>query len=197
MLSALDAGSSFEGMGASREASFSVFAEPALVLLLGTAAIATGATSFASMLGGLHATSRFVWFVLPAAVALLILLQNEAARVPIDDPLTHLELTMIHEVMILDHSGPELAAMQYAVSLKLTLYAGMIAALLNPYDPIKAAPACVVTSVLLMTCVAVVVGTIESLVARLRMKWVPRYILAATVAAGLSLAGQSWGSGAP
>ena len=197
MLSALDAGSSFEGMGASREASFSAFAEPTLILLLGAAAIATGTTSFASMLGGLHATSRFAWFAPPAAAALLILLQTEAARVPVDDPLTHLELTMIHEVMILDHSGPELAAMQYASSLKLTLYAGMIAALLNPYDPMTAAPASVTTSVLLMASVAVVLGTIESLVARLRMKWVPRYILAATFAAGLSLAGQSWVGGAP
>jgi hypothetical protein len=67
-------------------------------------------------------------------LVLFVLLQAEAARVPVDDPLTHLELTMIHEVMVLDHSGPELAAMQYAAAIKMTIYAGLIAALLNPFD---------------------------------------------------------------
>jgi formate hydrogenlyase subunit 4 len=187
MLSALDTGSPFEGMGASREASFAAFAEPALFLLFGAAALATGATSFAAMLGGLHETERFAWVAGPIVVALGILLQTEAARVPVDDPLTHLELTMIHEVMILDQSGPELAAMQLAASLKLTLYAGMIAALLNPYDPVTATLPALGTTVLLMVAVAALVGTVESLVARLRMKWVPRYILVAMLAAAASL----------
>jgi formate hydrogenlyase subunit 4 len=197
MLSAMDAGSSFEGMGASREAWFAILAEPALFALLGAAAIATGTTSFAALLGGLHHAPHFIWMVVPAVVALVILLQTEAGRVPVDDPLTHLELTMIHEVMILDHSGPDLAAMQVAAALKLTVYAGMIAALLNPYDPatqwLPSAAACVV----IMSSVAVLVGTIESLVARLRMKWVPRYVLGAGVAAGLAFAALSLGGGAP
>ncbi len=197
MLSAMDVGSSFEGMGASREASFSAFAEPALFLLLGALAVATGTTSFASMLGELHTTAHFLWVVVPAFVVLVILLQTEAARVPVDDPLTHLELTMIHEVMILDHSGPELAAMQYAASLKLTLYAGMMATLLNPYDPTTEGWLSVAFSLLLMGALAVVVGTIESLVARLRMKWVPRYILVATIAASISLIASSWGGRTP
>lgn len=155
---------------------FGTFAEPALFLLLGTLGAATGLSSFAGMLGHLHQTPYYALIVLPLTLALLILLQTEAARVPVDDPLTHLELTMIHEVMILDHSGPELAAMQYAAGLKMTLYAGLIATLLNPVDPLLAPLAAVATSVLLMLAVAIVVGCFESLMARLPLKWVTGYV---------------------
>lgn len=195
MLSAMDVGSSFEGMGAAREASFSAFVEPALFLLIGAASVATGSTSFAGLIGHLHQAESFQWLVLPAVVVLFILLQAEAARVPVDDPLTHLELTMIHEVMILDHSGPDLAAMQYAAALKMTIYAGLIAALLNPFDPASAPLASVATSLLIMAAVAVAVGCIESLTARLRMRLVPRYLMLASAAAALCLAivGGAWG----
>ena len=176
MLSAMDVGSPFEGMGASREAMLGAFAEPALFLLLGTVGAATGMGSFADMLGHLHHTPAYALIALPLALALLILLQTEAARVPVDDPATHLELTMIHEVMVLDHSGPELAAMQYAAGLKMTLYAGLIATLLNPVDPLAAPLAAIAVSVGLMLGVAVVVGCFESLMARLPLPWVPRYV---------------------
>jgi formate hydrogenlyase subunit 4 len=176
MLSAMDVGSPFEGMGAAREAKFGAFAEPALFLLLGTAGAATGSSSFADMLGQLHHTPTYALIVLPLAVALLILLQTEAARSPVDDPLTHLELTMIHEVMILDHSGPELAAMQYAAALKMTLYAGLIATLLNPLSPMTDPLAAVAASVGIMLVVAAVVGCFESLMARLPLPWVPHYV---------------------
>jgi formate hydrogenlyase subunit 4 len=197
MLSALDVGSSFEGMGAAREASFSAFVEPALFLLIGSAGLATGHTSFAGLIGGLHAAPAYAWMVVPAVVALFVLLQGEASRVPVDDPLTHLELTMIHEVMILDHSGPDLAAMQFAGALKMTTYAGLIAALLNPFDPAGpglAPVATVVTSLAIMAGVAVAVGCVESLTARLKLRLVPQYLLAASVAAGLCLAaaGSAW-----
>jgi formate hydrogenlyase subunit 4 len=186
MLSAMDVGSAFEGMGAAREAAFSSYAEPALFLLIGAACTATGLTSFADLIGHLHNTPHYLLLVVPLTMALLILLQTEAARVPVDDPLTHLELTMIHEVMILDHSGPELAAMQYAAGLKMTLYAGLIAALLNPLDPLTAPTGAVLVSAALMLGVAVAVGCIESLTARLPMRWVPRYVL---LAAGAALVG--------
>jgi len=176
MLAAMDVGSPFEGMGAAREAMFGAFAEPALFLLLGTLSAATGLSSFADVLGHLHHTPYYALIVLPLALALLILLQTEAARVPVDDPQTHLELTMIHEVMILDHSGPDLAAMQYAAGLKLTLYAGLIATLLNPFDPLAAPVAAIATSLALMLAVAVVVGCFESLMARLPLKWVTGYV---------------------
>lgn len=188
MLSAMDVGSSFEGMGTAREASFSAFAEPALFLLIGTAGVATGMTSFADLIGALRETQHYAVIAAPLVVALLILLQAEAARVPVDDPLTHLELTMIHEVMILDHSGPELAAMQYAAAMKMALYAGLIAALLNPFDPFASPAAAVAVSLALILAVAVVVGCIESLTARLPMPWVPRYLLIASAAALASMA---------
>ena len=188
MLSALDVGSAFQGMGAAREASFSAFVEPALFLLIGAASVATGHSSFAGLIGQLHHAASFPWLLVPAVVVLFILLQAEAARVPVDDPLTHLELTMIHEVMILDHSGPELAAMQYAGALKMTIYAGLIAALLNPFDPIAAPLAAALTSVALMAAVAVAVGWVEALTARLRMRLVPRYLMLASVVAALCLA---------
>jgi formate hydrogenlyase subunit 4 len=180
MLCAMDVGSSFEGMGAAREASFSSFAEPALFLLLGTACAATGLRSFADVIGGLHQSASSAYVVAPLVLALFILLQTEAARVPVDDPLTHLELTMIHEVMVLDHSGPELAAMQYAAALKMTLYASLIAALLNPFDPLVLPVAAVLFSLAAMLGVGVAVGCVESLSARLPMRWVPRYVLLAS-----------------
>ncbi len=187
MISAMDVGSAFEGMGAAREASFSTYAEPALFLLIGAAGAATGMSSFADLIGQLHKTPYFPVIVLPLVLALLILLQTEAARVPVDDPLTHLELTMIHEVMILDHSGPELAAMQYAAALKMTLYAGLIAALINPMDPLASPMAAIGVSLGLMLLVALVVGCIESLTARLPMRWVTRYVLIGSGAALVSM----------
>jgi formate hydrogenlyase subunit 4 len=196
MLSAMDVGSSFEGMGAAREASFTTFIEPALFLLIGSAAVATGQTSFAGLIGHWQASPGFAWLAAPAVAVLLVLLQAEAARVPVDDPLTHLELTMVHEVMVLDHSGPELAAMQYAAALKLTIYAGLIAALLNPFDPVAAPTRAIVVSLVIMAAVAVVVGCIESQTARLRMRHVPRYLLAASALAGLVLGASGWLAGA-
>ena len=183
MISAMDVGSSFEGMGTAREAAFSTYAEPALFLLIGAASAATGMTSFAGLIGHLHNTPYYAIIVAPLVLTLLILLQAEAARVPVDDPLTHLELTMIHEVMILDHSGPELAALQFAAAMKMTLYAGLIAALINPFNPLTSPVACVLASLGLMLAVALVVGCVESLTARLPMRWVTRYVLIASAAA--------------
>ena len=182
MLSAMDVASSFEGMGAAREASFTAFVEPALFLLIGTACVATGQSSFAALMGQLQQSPLLL---LPAVIVLFVLLQAEAARVPVDDPATHLELTMVHEVMILDHSGPELAAMQYAAALKMTMYAGLIAALL--ISATRAPQASIAAALALMCAVAVTVGCVESLVARLPMRSVPRYLMAASLLAALCL----------
>lgn len=195
MLSAMDVGSSFEGMGTAREASFTAFIEPALFLLIGSAAVASGQTSFAGSIGHWQDSPAFAWLAGPAVAVLLVLLQAEAARVPVDDPLTHLELTMVHEVMLLDHSGPELAAMQYAAALKLTMYAGLIAALLNPVDLASQPVLAIGVSLALIVAVAVLVGCIESLTARLRMRHVPRYLLTATALAALALGATGWLAG--
>ncbi len=192
MLSAMDVGSSFEGMGSAREASFTAFVEPALFLLLGAAAVATHQTSFAALLVQLQDSPAFFGLAWPAVMVLFILLQAEASRVPVDDPLTHLELTMVHEVMVLDHSGPELAAMQYAAALKMTVYAGLIAALLNPVDATVAPAFSLLAALLIMATVAVTLGCIESLVARLPMRQVPRYLMLASLLAALCLLAAGW-----
>jgi formate hydrogenlyase subunit 4 len=123
VLAALDTGSSFEGMGASREVQFALLAEPALILALGALSRRAGSLSLSSMLGSVDGgawTHSGVVLGLIAA-ALLIVLLTENSRIPVDDPNTHLELTMIHEVMVLDYSGPDLAFIEYAASLKLWL----------------------------------------------------------------------------
>lgn len=192
MLSAMDVGSSIEGMGAAREASFTAFIEPALFLVVGSAGVVTGQTSFAALVGQWHQSASFPWLAAPAVTVLFMLLQAEAARVPVDDPMTHLELTMVHEVMVLDHSGPELAAMQYAAALKMSIYAGLIAALLNPFDPLTQPVRGVLVSLLVMAGVAVAVGCVESLTARLRIRLVPVYLMLATAGAALCLGAAGW-----
>jgi len=195
MLSAMDVGSSFEGMGAAREASFTAFVEPALFLLIGAAGVASGQTSFAGLIGQWHASAP-AWLLAPVVLVLLVLLQAEASRVPVDDPLTHLELTMVHEVMVLDHSGPELAAMQYGAAIKMSLYAGLIATLVNPINVSDHPLLAVLVSLGLMAAVAVVVGCIESLVARLRMRLVPPYLMGASLLAAACLGVAGWLRGA-
>ncbi len=184
-LAALDTGSPFEGMGAAREATFSVFAEPALFLVLGTLALGSGHGTFAELMRP-HGWQALLVTPL-CALGLFLLLQIECARLPIDDPTTHLELTMIHEVLILDHSGADLAMMQYAASLKLTLYAGVLAALVNPIrvddQPLLSA----LVSLVLMLTIAVIVGLFESLLARLRMRWIPQFAMAVAVVGFVAL----------
>lgn len=192
MLSAMDVGSSFEGMGTAREASFTAFVEPALFLLVGTALVGTGQTSLAGLIGQWHHSPAFVWLAAPAVGVLFVLLQAEAARVPVDDPATHLELTMVHEVMVLDHSGPELAAMQYAAAIKMTVYAGLIAALLNPFDLATQPAPAVLAALAIMAAVAVAVGCVESLTARLRLRHVPPYLALASLVAALGLGLAGW-----
>src|SRR4051812_44710932 len=117
---ALDTGSAFEGMGGAREATFACLAEPALVLALLALARSVGSLSLSGMLGPPLAaawTHDAATFVLVAA-ALFIVLLAENCRIPVDDPTTHLELTMIHEVMVLDHGGPALALVGYGAALK-------------------------------------------------------------------------------
>jgi formate hydrogenlyase subunit 4 len=195
MLSALDTGSSFEGMGASREATYAAFAEPALFLALGTLAAATGRTSFAGLLEVGFATPARAVVTLGVVVTLLIVLQVEAARVPVDDPTTHLELTMIHEVMVLDHAGPDLAAVQYAAALKLTVCSALVAGLLNPLRLAERPAAALAASLALTALVAVAVGLVESFTARLKLRILPQYILVAGASAAVALLATAWWQG--
>jgi len=187
MLAALDTGSAFEGMGAAREATYGALIEPALLLALGALVLATGDPTFAGLLSWSDLGPFALGVKALCFVVLLILLQVEAARVPVDDPNTHLELTMIHEVMILDHSGPDLAILQYAAGLKLTICAALIAGLLNPVSWATQPWLAAGVSLGLVLAVAVLVGCVESLIARIRMKAIPRYTAIAMVSGALAL----------
>ena len=182
VLGALDTGSPFEGMGAAREALWGALVEPAFILVAATLVAASGEASLAQMLQGAHGDGSVI-VVITCAAALLLLLQVEAGRVPVDDPKTHLELTMIHEVMILDHSGPELAALLAASALKLATFGALVAALLNPFDFAEAPALSLVVHSVLLVGTAVGVGAMECFVARMRISFVPRYVLLASLAA--------------
>ena len=134
VLAALDTGSSFEGMGASREVLFSALAEPSLLLALAAVARQTGSLSLSDMHLALSTTAwgHSALLLNLVAVVLLVVFLAENSRIPVDDPNTHLELTMIHEVMVLDHGGPDLAFILYAAALKLWLFGALIVDLVIP-----------------------------------------------------------------
>ena len=170
---ALDTGSAFEGMGASREALFSALAEPALFVGLAALVRAKGALSLGDLLdfdpSPTHAAARVL-----VGIAFFCLLLSENSRIPVDDPNTHLELTMIHEVMVLDHGGPDFGLILYAASLKLWLFSTLVVHVLMP----ALQPLSFIGAVLL---VAVAVGVVESTLARLRMNRVTQFIAGAGV----------------
>jgi formate hydrogenlyase subunit 4 len=180
ILAALDVASSFEGMGASREARFAVFAEPIFFFTIGSLAIITRHFSFQSVIAEISWHDPFfVVFVSVGVLSLFSLMTAECSRLPVDDPNTHLELTMIHEVMILDASGVDLMLYQYTASLRLLLYSALAALLLNPFGvlgPVTGLIIFVVTLCLL----AVALALIETLMARFRLPLVPQYLLFAT-----------------
>jgi formate hydrogenlyase subunit 4 len=188
VLAALDTGSSFEGMGASREVTLATFAEPALYLCFTVLVLATGNLSLAGMLGQPLAA---VWPVaapslILAGASLFIITLAETCRVPVDDPLTHLELTMIHEVMVLDHSGPDLALILYAGSVKMALFGSLIVGVLLPRAGLPW-PLALGGLVLGLAGVAVAIGVVESIMARVRMNRVPQLLVAASALAGFAL----------
>jgi len=135
ILGALDTGSSFEGMGANREALYSMLAEPAFFILFGTLALLTGHTSMQQIFESFQFVGHNSFIIGFIAVYLLVqIAMIENSRMPVDDPKTHLELTMVHEVMILDHSGFDLALMHIGTALKFAMYGLLIANFLVPVD---------------------------------------------------------------
>lgn len=175
IISALDTGSSFEGMGASREALFSMFAEPAFFILMGSFALLTGHTSFQEIFASLHFGS-YISYILGvlATVVLVMITMVENSRMPFDDPKTHLELTMVHEVMILDNSGFDLGLILYGTSLKFAMYGALIANLFMGSFPLY------ITIPLffgMQMLFAIAVGLLESFTARFRMNHNAQYIL--------------------
>lgn len=187
LLAALDTGSAFEGMGAARDATWAALAEPAL--FLGLLAMAKTGESL-SMSGILGEPGTVLWGSLGAPhalvlVAIFIVLLAENCRIPFDDPTTHLELTMIHEVTVLDHSGPPLALALWAASIKLFLFAAIIVRTVIPVGlPMGMDWLALCVATLL---VAVLVGIVESTMARLRLVQVPRLLLSACLLSGFGL----------
>lgn len=180
ILAALDVANSFEGMGASREARFAVFAEPIFFFTIGSLALVTRNYSFTTILAGISWTSPlFGVFISVGLISLFFLMMAECSRMPVDDPNTHLELTMIHEVMILDASGIDLMFYQYTAALKLLLYTTLAALLLNPFGILGPALGLLVFAVTLLV-LAAGLALVETLVARFRMVLVPQFLLFAT-----------------
>lgn len=186
MLGALDTGSSFEGMGASREATFATLLEPVLFLVAGALCLHSGTRSLAAALAPRLDSAQAIVMWLASIAALLVVVQVESARMPIDDPTTHLELTMVHEVMILDHSGPELALLQLGAAIKMFVAISVTARLL---DPLAGAGSVTAVAAHLGICLglAFAIGLAESLIARLKLRAVPQYIVVGLVAAGIAL----------
>jgi formate hydrogenlyase subunit 4 len=184
VLAALDTGSSFEGMGASREVHFGALAEPALLIALATLARVTRATDLTAIYGaiGIDTWAHALPALALVGIGFLVLELVENSRIPVDDPTTHLELTMIHEVMVLDHTGPDLGLIQYGVALKLWLIGALLAGLapLHGVKPWLAG----VAALFGMAVLAIVIGVIESAMARYRLTTVPQLIVgAATLSA--------------
>jgi len=182
MTAALDTGSAFCGMGSAREATYACLAEPVMFLGLLVLARVTGALSMSGLLG----TELLAGWAGAAAALILILvswfvvLLVENSRIPFDDPNTHLELTMIHEVMVLDHSGPAFGLILYGAAIKLFVFAALIARLAVPVQ--TGYPAADWIIFLAGTVlVAMLIGVVESVMARLRLPSIPSLLVGAGV----------------
>lgn len=192
---ALDTGSPFEGMGASREVTFAGLTEPALFFALLVPAKISGSLSLSEMLHDSH-TAYSAAFIAPLAlvsIGLFIVLLAETCRIPIDDPNTHLELTMIHEVMVLDHSGPLLGMILYAAAVKLFVIGTVLLQVVMPFHPDRFWLDWLMFVAEILG-LAVAIGVVESVMARLRMQHVPYLLVAAILFCGFGflLLVRSW-----
>lgn len=172
---AMETGSAFEGMGTVREVSYAVLAEAAMIAAVLSLSVQSGSISLAAMLAPAMGASAAL-----LAAGLFIVLLAENCRVPFDDPATHLELTMIHEVMVLDHSGPPLAVVLHGASIKLLLFAVLLVQAVLPMGelPPLAAAGALASGVLTAT---VSVGLVESLLARFAFRRVPLLLTTAVL----------------
>jgi len=179
VLAAMDTGSSFEGMGASREVTFSTIIETAFFILVGSLALLTRQSSFEAVLNMLNLAPGYSILVkVLLVVSFFIMLLTEGSRVPVDDPNTHLELTMIHEVMILDYSGPDLAYILYAAALKMVVISMLIANLVIPAG--LSFELTLLAFIFSLIAIFILIGLVESLIARSRMSHVPQFIFLMT-----------------
>jgi len=164
---AMETGSPFEGMGAAREVSYAVLSEASLITAVLALCVHSGSVTLATMLTPAAGAGAAL-----LAAGLFTVLLAENCRVPFDDPNTHLELTMIHEAMILDHSGPPLAAILHGAAMKLLVFSLLLTEAVLPVGNLSplAAAAALTAGVLVVT---IGVGLVESLLARLAFRRVP------------------------
>jgi formate hydrogenlyase subunit 4 len=176
---AMDTASPFEGMGAAREAYFPIICEATLFMILVLFTILTGQLSLAAYFAS--GQPLMLWQtagspLLFVVISLFIILLTENSRVPVDDPATHLELTMIHEVMVLDHSGPDFALFELGAFLKLFFYATLVSLLVCPIW-LGSRAADIGLFFCILSLVYAAVGVTESVMARFRMDKVPQFVL--------------------
>lgn len=185
---AMDTASPFEGMGAAREAFFPIICEATMFMIIILFYKLTGHLSLAEYFSDSHPS--YLWDMAGTSmvfiiISLFIVLLTENSRVPVDDPATHLELTMIHEVMVLDHSGPDLALIELGAFTKLFFYSTLVSRLIVPFEsasfpsdsPFLVKAAHLPLEICTMIAVYCAVGVMESVVARYKMNKVPKFIL--------------------
>lgn len=182
---ALDTGSAFEGMGAAREVTFAVLSEPALFFVFLTLAKISGSLSLTGMLhsGADLFTPQTAAPLVLLVIGLFVVLLAETCRIPVDDPNTHLELTMIHEVMVLDHGGPFLGIILYASSMKLFVLGAVLMNVISPFRT-GSMPLDWAIFIAQMIVLALAIGVLESITARLRMRRVPYLLVSALLLCG-------------
>jgi len=193
-LGGLDTGSSFGGLGSSREMTISAIAEPALMLAVFTVAIGAGSTNLSTVA---HAALGQSWrFLAPsqmlAFAALFIVLIAETGRIPVDNPATHLELTMIHEAMILEYSGPYLALIEWSAAIKQLV---LMTLLVNVFFPFGLSPGWWQASTLLslvlfsvkLLLLAAAIALVETTNAKLRLFRVPELLTVAFILSAMAL----------
>lgn len=179
VVAALDTASPFEGMGAAREVFFSTVAELTIFTVLILFYRLNGSLSFAEYFTGeapislMSDSGALLLFVI---VSMFMVLLTENSRVPVDDPATHLELTMIHEVMILDHSGPDLALIELGSFYKLFFYSAFITNIIYPFS-ITAGVAGWFIFYIILALLYAAIGLTESIMARFKMDLVAKFIL--------------------
>jgi formate hydrogenlyase subunit 4 len=185
IVAALDTGSSFEGMGANREALFSMLVEPAFFLMIAALSSLTGYFSFNDVFAHLYFSGNYSWLFLILVVFILVqLAMIENSRLPVDDPKTHLELTMIHEVMVLDYSGFDMALIHLTSYLRFAIFGTLIAvAIIQPQWDLTVK---LIVYFLVQATFASIIGSLESFRARNRMKMNAQYILTFTSVALLA-----------
>jgi len=187
ILAAMDIGSSFEGMGAAREATFALFAEPIFFFTIGSISFISGFTSLFDIYHSIELTNiSYGVFIIICSISVFMLAVSECSRMPVDDPNTHLELTMIHEVMILDNSGIDLFLYQYSSYIKLFIYAILEISFFYPFSQ-QSYLLGILIFITGSAALTFVLGVVETIISRSKMKNIPQYLLFATAIGILNL----------